>query len=309
MECLGRQIMCTAMKYKLGLDLRRDTSVMPLRKCRGPPGRHLGISFNYHQLNSGSLDKSKVCCNFDMFKKQISMQIDRTFAMPAIGQEARGGGVGLGVAGVADWAGGTLSSHRQRRLELSVCAMAVLRHRRGLWGSELTSHRGPSKAGELGACPLRHQAFQKPPPRRRLLKGLGPIGGGSTSTAACFQSCVANTRHVPRHPLVCCWVAQRPMLCPSPWHLAVLTASLCGNSAAMYQVEGGAWDLGAQVLPGAQRQGSTHPPVAVVTQRVAELLDLPWHNPQPVVAPLSSEQLRMDVTVVFHSASFPVVLD
>ncbi|KAK1342174.1 hypothetical protein QTO34_016931 [Cnephaeus nilssonii] len=50
--------------------------------------------------------------------------------------------------------------------------MAVLRHRRGLWGSELTSHRGPSKAGELGACPLRHQAFQKPPPHWRLLKWL-----------------------------------------------------------------------------------------------------------------------------------------
>ncbi|KAK1334407.1 hypothetical protein QTO34_005412 [Cnephaeus nilssonii] len=56
--------------------------------------------------------------------------------------------------------------------ELSVCAMAVLQNRRGLWGSELTSRRGPSKAGELGACLLRHQAFQKPPPIRRLLKGL-----------------------------------------------------------------------------------------------------------------------------------------
>ncbi|KAK1331558.1 hypothetical protein QTO34_009515 [Cnephaeus nilssonii] len=31
-----------------------------------------------------------------------------------------------------------LSSRRQRQLELSVCTMAVLRHRRGLWGSELT---------------------------------------------------------------------------------------------------------------------------------------------------------------------------
>ncbi|KAK1346764.1 hypothetical protein QTO34_000624 [Cnephaeus nilssonii] len=50
--------------------------------------------------------------------------------------------------------------------------MAVLRNRRGLWGSELTSSCGPSKAGELGACLLRHQAFQKPPPSRRLLKGL-----------------------------------------------------------------------------------------------------------------------------------------
>ncbi|KAK1345010.1 hypothetical protein QTO34_013714 [Cnephaeus nilssonii] len=99
-----------------------------------------------------------------------------------------------------------LSLRRQRR-ELSVCAMAVLRHRRGLWGSEPTSccgpskarsetqccprrpynpdsykisvgqvaplsGRGPSKAWELGACLLRHQAFQKPPPSQRLLKGL-----------------------------------------------------------------------------------------------------------------------------------------
>ncbi|KAK1345163.1 hypothetical protein QTO34_013873, partial [Cnephaeus nilssonii] len=34
------------------------------------------------------------------------------------------------------------------------------------------SGRGPSKVAELGACLLRHQAFQKPPPSRRLLKGL-----------------------------------------------------------------------------------------------------------------------------------------
>ncbi|KAK1333252.1 hypothetical protein QTO34_006793, partial [Cnephaeus nilssonii] len=34
------------------------------------------------------------------------------------------------------------------------------------------SGRGPSKAWELGACLLRHQAFQKPPPSPRLLKGL-----------------------------------------------------------------------------------------------------------------------------------------
>ncbi|KAK1342616.1 hypothetical protein QTO34_015382, partial [Cnephaeus nilssonii] len=31
---------------------------------------------------------------------------------------------------------------------------------------------GPSKVGELGACLRRHQAFQKPPPSQRLLKGL-----------------------------------------------------------------------------------------------------------------------------------------
>ncbi|KAK1339902.1 hypothetical protein QTO34_018462 [Cnephaeus nilssonii] len=34
------------------------------------------------------------------------------------------------------------------------------------------SGRGPSKAWELGACLLRHQAFQKPPWSWRLLKGL-----------------------------------------------------------------------------------------------------------------------------------------
>ncbi|KAK1331276.1 hypothetical protein QTO34_009227 [Cnephaeus nilssonii] len=51
-------------------------------------------------------------------------------------------------------------------------AFLILFAIRGLWGSKLTSHHGPSKAGELGACPLRHQAFQKPPPRWRLLKGL-----------------------------------------------------------------------------------------------------------------------------------------
>ncbi|KAK1343846.1 hypothetical protein QTO34_014400, partial [Cnephaeus nilssonii] len=66
----------------------------------------------------------------------------------------------------------TAASYPTRRHELSVCAMAVLRNRRGLWGSELTSRHGPSKAWELGACPLRHQAFQKPPLRWRLLKGL-----------------------------------------------------------------------------------------------------------------------------------------
>ncbi|KAK1339726.1 hypothetical protein QTO34_018281 [Cnephaeus nilssonii] len=57
--------------------------------------------------------------------------------------------------------------------------MAVLRNRRGLWGSELTSRCGPSKAGELGACLLRHQAFRKPPPSWRLLKGLVPKQTGT----------------------------------------------------------------------------------------------------------------------------------
>ncbi|KAK1341251.1 hypothetical protein QTO34_017654 [Cnephaeus nilssonii] len=51
--------------------------------------------------------------------------------------------------------------------------MVVLWNRSGLWGSKLTSCYGPSKAGELGACLLRHQVFQKPSPcRRRLLEGL-----------------------------------------------------------------------------------------------------------------------------------------
>ncbi|KAK1346914.1 hypothetical protein QTO34_000774, partial [Cnephaeus nilssonii] len=71
-------------------------------------------------------------------------------------------GAGLGVAGVADWASGTLSSRRQWQCELSVCAMAVLLNRRDLWGSELTSSRRPSKVGELGACLLRHQAPSSP---------------------------------------------------------------------------------------------------------------------------------------------------
>ncbi|KAK1338003.1 hypothetical protein QTO34_001107 [Cnephaeus nilssonii] len=39
------------------------------------------------------------------------------------------------------------------RRELSVCAMAVLRHRRGFWGSEPTSHCRPSKAGSWVSAP------------------------------------------------------------------------------------------------------------------------------------------------------------
>ncbi|KAK1342091.1 hypothetical protein QTO34_016844 [Cnephaeus nilssonii] len=35
------------------------------------------------------------------------------------------------------------------------------------------------QTGELCACPLVHQAFQKPPPRRRLLKGLVPDQTGT----------------------------------------------------------------------------------------------------------------------------------
>ncbi|KAK1343757.1 LOW QUALITY PROTEIN: hypothetical protein QTO34_014310 [Cnephaeus nilssonii] len=57
----------------------------------------------------------------------------------------------------------TLSSHRQWQRELSVCAMAVLRNRRGLWGSKLTSRHRSSKAG-AGLS----EASAEP----RLLKGL-----------------------------------------------------------------------------------------------------------------------------------------
>ncbi|KAK1344129.1 hypothetical protein QTO34_014689 [Cnephaeus nilssonii] len=39
--------------------------------------------------------------------------------------------------------------------------------------------RGRSEGVELGACPLVHQAFQKPPARRRLLKGLVPEQTGT----------------------------------------------------------------------------------------------------------------------------------
>ncbi|KAK1332913.1 hypothetical protein QTO34_006444, partial [Cnephaeus nilssonii] len=50
---------------------------------------------------------------------------------------------------------------------------AAVERRRGL-NSRVAplSGRGPSKVGELGACLLWHQAFQKPPPSWRLLKGL-----------------------------------------------------------------------------------------------------------------------------------------
>ncbi|KAK1335236.1 hypothetical protein QTO34_004820 [Cnephaeus nilssonii] len=84
----------------------------------------------------------------------------------------RSGGSPLAMLDTVHVAPMTLSLRRQWWCELSFCTMAVLRNRRGLWGSELMSCHGPSKTGELGACLLRHQAFRKPPPCWRLLKGL-----------------------------------------------------------------------------------------------------------------------------------------
>ncbi|KAK1346482.1 hypothetical protein QTO34_000338, partial [Cnephaeus nilssonii] len=77
--------------------------------------------------------------------------------LPQVKREAQG--AGLGVTGIADWAGLTLSSRHQWRRELSVCAMAVLQNRRGLWGSELMSRPGSSKAGELGAIESESEHF------------------------------------------------------------------------------------------------------------------------------------------------------
>ncbi|KAK1329605.1 LOW QUALITY PROTEIN: hypothetical protein QTO34_009787 [Cnephaeus nilssonii] len=88
-------------------------------------------------------------------------------------QEAQG--AGLRVAGVADWASRTLSSRRHWRHELSVCAMAAPEAfgRPGAPAdSRPASPRSKAKAGELAGCLLRHKAFRKPPPRRRLSEGL-----------------------------------------------------------------------------------------------------------------------------------------
>nr|KAF6368544.1 glutamate dehydrogenase 2 [Myotis myotis] len=38
MECVGRPIMCTAMKYRLGLDLRRDAYVNAIEKVYSEAG-------------------------------------------------------------------------------------------------------------------------------------------------------------------------------------------------------------------------------------------------------------------------------
>ncbi|KAK1344128.1 hypothetical protein QTO34_014688 [Cnephaeus nilssonii] len=85
-------------------------------------------------------------------------------------------GAGLRVAGVADWASRTLSSQSQWRRELSVCAMAAP-EAFGRPGAPADSRPAPlrskAKAGELAGCLLRHKAFRKPPPRRRLSEGLG----------------------------------------------------------------------------------------------------------------------------------------
>ncbi|KAK1339900.1 hypothetical protein QTO34_018460 [Cnephaeus nilssonii] len=84
-------------------------------------------------------------------------------------------GAGLRVAGVADWASRTLSSRHHWRRELSVCAMAAP-EAFGRPGALADSRPAPpqskAKAGELAGCLLRHKAFRKPPPRRRLSEGL-----------------------------------------------------------------------------------------------------------------------------------------
>ncbi|KAK1341067.1 hypothetical protein QTO34_017468 [Cnephaeus nilssonii] len=43
------------------------------------------------------------------------------------------------------------------------------------------------KAWELGACLIRHQAFRKPPPSRRLPKGLGVPGAGADTQLPAFD--------------------------------------------------------------------------------------------------------------------------
>ncbi|KAK1341291.1 hypothetical protein QTO34_017695 [Cnephaeus nilssonii] len=113
---------------------------------------------------------------------------------------------GLGVARVANWASGTLSSRRQRQREFSVCAMAVLRNRRGLWGSELklTSRCGPSKgqcqhslqmpqhsktAGMLGAAEPKATARGQAPTLKKAeggghSQGLGPRGRQKTGAGS-----------------------------------------------------------------------------------------------------------------------------
>ncbi|KAK1334411.1 hypothetical protein QTO34_005416 [Cnephaeus nilssonii] len=84
-------------------------------------------------------------------------------------------GAGLRVAGVADWGSRTLSSGRHWRRELSVCAMAAP-EAFGRPGAPAASRPAPprskAKAGELAGCLLRHKAFRKPPPHRRLSEGL-----------------------------------------------------------------------------------------------------------------------------------------
>ncbi|KAK1332049.1 hypothetical protein QTO34_007730 [Cnephaeus nilssonii] len=70
----------------------------------------------------------------------------------------------------ASRAGAVSALERQRRK-----TSCQLTGDQGLWWGSPLSGRGPSKVGELGACLLRHQAFQKPLLSQRLLKGLARL--------------------------------------------------------------------------------------------------------------------------------------
>ncbi|KAK1341068.1 hypothetical protein QTO34_017469 [Cnephaeus nilssonii] len=75
----------------------------------------------------------------------------------------RRGGLGLGVAGVANWAGGMLSSRRQWQREHQRLRHGCAGHRRGLWGSEPTSRHQPSKAGSWVSAPAPVERHPAPP--------------------------------------------------------------------------------------------------------------------------------------------------
>ncbi|KAK1336707.1 hypothetical protein QTO34_002742 [Cnephaeus nilssonii] len=55
-------------------------------------------------------------------------------------------------------------------------------------------------AGELGACPLVHQAFQKPPARQRLPKGLVPEQTGTQLPP--FDGPRRDVSSLPQRPLL-----------------------------------------------------------------------------------------------------------
>ncbi|KAK1336934.1 hypothetical protein QTO34_002972 [Cnephaeus nilssonii] len=60
--------------------------------------------------------------------------------------------------------------------------------------------------GELGACPLMHQAFQKPPAQRRLLKGLVPVRwclSGQAPSSPAFDGPRRDVSSLPQRPLLC----------------------------------------------------------------------------------------------------------
>ncbi|KAK1346157.1 hypothetical protein QTO34_000010 [Cnephaeus nilssonii] len=67
--------------------------------------------------------------------------------------------------------------------------------------------------GELGACPLVHQAFQKPPAWRRLLKGLVYQWTGTQLPA--FDGPRWDVSSLPQRPLLCCSIAMAQTLSSS----------------------------------------------------------------------------------------------